>query len=48
MLKKYGVKEKDQVVVYIFNLLLIGKLCSGDCVDCNEIVYGLGVSWVFI
>ena len=43
MPKKYGVKEKDQVVSHILNLLLTGKLRSGDRVDRNEIALGLGV-----
>lgn len=42
MPKKYGVKEKDQVVAHILNLLLTGKLRSGDRVDRNEIAHGLG------
>ncbi len=46
MPKKYGVKEKDQVVAHILNLLLTGKLRSGDRVDRNEIAVGLGVSRV--
>lgn len=46
MPKKYGVKEKDQVVNHILNLVLTGKLRSGDCVDRNEIALGLGVSRV--
>src|SRR6201995_4528662 len=46
MPKKYGVKEKDQVVNHILNLLLTGKLRSGDRVDRNEIALGLGVSRV--
>lgn len=46
MPKKYGVKEKDQVVAHILNLLLTGKLRSGDRVDRNEIAHGLGVSRV--
>jgi DNA-binding GntR family transcriptional regulator len=46
MPKKYGVKEKDQVVDHILNLLLTGKLRSGDRVDRNEIALGLGVSRV--
>jgi DNA-binding GntR family transcriptional regulator len=46
MPKKYGVKEKDQVVSHILNLILTGKLRSGDRVDRNEIVLGLGVSRV--
>jgi len=46
MPKKYGIKEKDQVVSHILNLLLTGKLRSGDRVDRNEIARGLGVSRV--
>jgi DNA-binding GntR family transcriptional regulator len=46
MPKKYGVKEKDQVVDHILNLVLTGKLRSGDRVDRNEIALGLGVSRV--
>ncbi|MGO9511861.1 MAG: GntR family transcriptional regulator [Mycobacterium sp.] len=46
MPKKYGVKEKDQVVSHILNLVLTGKLRSGDRVDRNEIALGLGVSRV--
>lgn len=46
MPKKYGVKEKDQVVAHVLRLLLTGKLRSGDRVDRNEIAVGLGVSRV--
>lgn len=46
MPKKYGVKEKDQVVSHILNLILTGKLRSGDRVDRSEIAVGLGVSRV--
>jgi DNA-binding GntR family transcriptional regulator len=46
MPKKYGIKEKDQVVTHILNLILNGKLRSGDRVDRNEIALGLGVSRV--
>jgi DNA-binding GntR family transcriptional regulator len=46
MPKKYGVKEKDQVVSHILNMVLTGKLRSGDRVDRNEIAHGLGVSRV--
>ena len=46
MPKKYGLKEKDQVVSHILNLMLTGKLRSGDRVDRNEIAQGLGVSRV--
>jgi DNA-binding GntR family transcriptional regulator len=46
MPKKYGLKEKDQVVSHILNLVLTGKLRSGDRVDRNEIAQGLRVSRV--
>jgi len=46
MPKKYGLKEKDQVVSHILNLMLTGKLRSGDRVDRNKIAQGLGVSRV--
>jgi DNA-binding GntR family transcriptional regulator len=46
MPKKYGVKEKDLVVSHVLNLVLTGKLRSGDRVDRNEIAVGLGVSRV--
>jgi DNA-binding GntR family transcriptional regulator len=46
MPKKYGVKEKDLVVAHILNLVLTGKLRTGDRVDRNEIAHGLGVSRV--
>jgi DNA-binding GntR family transcriptional regulator len=46
MPKRYGVKEKDQVVAHIINLVLTGKLRSGDRVDRNEIAHELGLSRV--
>jgi DNA-binding GntR family transcriptional regulator len=46
MPKKYGVKEKDQVVTHVVNLVLTGKLRSGDRVDRNEIAHQLGLSRV--
>lgn len=46
MPKKYGVKEKDLVVSHVVNLILTGKLRSGDRVDRNEIAQELGVSRV--
>ena len=46
MPKRYGVKEKDQVVSHIINLVLTGKLRSGDRVDGNEIAHELGMSRV--
>jgi DNA-binding GntR family transcriptional regulator len=44
MPKNYGVKEKDQVVEYITDQLLTGKLRTGDRVDRNEIAKALGLS----
>ena len=46
MPKKYGLKEKDQVASHILNLVLTGKLRSGDRVDRNEIARSLRVSRV--
>ncbi|BBY81128.1 GntR family transcriptional regulator [Mycolicibacterium pulveris] len=46
MPKKYGVKEKDLVVSYVVNLILTGKLRSGDRIDRNEISRALGLSRV--
>jgi DNA-binding GntR family transcriptional regulator len=46
MPKKYGVKEKDLVVSHVVNLVLTGKLRSGDRVDRNEIANNLGLSRV--
>src|ERR1700755_2365040 len=46
MPKKYGIKEKDQVVSHIITLVLTGKLRSGDRVDRNEIAHELGMSRV--
>ncbi|MGB8391528.1 GntR family transcriptional regulator [Mycobacterium sp.] len=46
MPKNYGVKEKDQVVAYITDQLLTGKLHSDDRVDRNEIAKELGLSRV--
>ena len=46
MPKKYGVKEKDLVVSHVVNLVLTGKLRSGDRVDRNEIAHELGLSRV--
>ena len=46
MPKKYGVKEKDLVVAHVVNLILTGKLRSGDRMDRNEIARELGVSRV--
>lgn len=46
MPKHYGVKEKDQVVAHILDLLLCGRLRTGDRVDRNEIASVLGLSRV--
>src|SRR5215208_793400 len=46
MPKKYGVKEKDLVVSHVVNLVMTGKLRSGDRVDRNEIAQELGLSRV--
>ncbi|MBO0863972.1 MAG: GntR family transcriptional regulator [Mycobacterium sp.] len=46
MPKIYGTKEKDQVVAYILNLVLTGKLRTGDRVDRNEVAKELGISRV--
>jgi DNA-binding GntR family transcriptional regulator len=46
MPKKYGVKEKDLVVSHVVNLVLTGKLRSGDRLDRNEIAEHLGLSRV--
>lgn len=46
MPKKYGIKEKDQVVAHVLALVLNGKLRSGDRVDRNEIAHDLGISRV--
>jgi DNA-binding GntR family transcriptional regulator len=46
MPKKYGVKEKDLVVSHVINLVLTGKLRSGDRIDRNEIASELGLSRV--
>lgn len=46
MPKKYGVKEKDLVVAHVVNLILSGKLRSGDRINRNEIAHDLGLSRV--
>ncbi|MBV9721335.1 MAG: GntR family transcriptional regulator [Mycobacterium sp.] len=46
MPKNYGAKEKDQVVAYILNQVLTGRLRTGDRVDRNEIARALGMSRV--
>ncbi len=46
MPKRYGIKEKDLVVAHVLDLLLTGRLRSGDRVDRNEITAALGLSRV--
>lgn len=46
MPKRYGVKEKDLVVAHVLDLLLSGRLRSGDRVDRNGIAATLGLSRV--
>lgn len=46
MPKRYGVKEKDLVVAHVLDLLLTGRLRSGDRVDRNGIAAALGLSRV--
>jgi len=46
MPKKYGVKEKDLVVTHVVNMVLTGRLRSGDRLDRNEIAHDLGLSRV--
>ena len=46
MPKKYGFKEKDLVVTHVVNLVLTGKLRTGDRLDRNEIAGELGISRV--
>ncbi len=46
MPKNYGIKEKDQVVAHVMNLILTGKLRSGDRIDRNELAKDLGLSRV--
>jgi len=46
MPKKYGVKEKDLVVSHVVDMVLTGKLRSGDRLDRNEIAQNLGLSRV--
>jgi DNA-binding GntR family transcriptional regulator len=46
MPKKYGVKEKDLVVSHVVDMVLTGKLRSGDRLDRNEIAHSLGLSRV--
>ncbi len=46
MPKNYGIKEKDQVVTHVVNLILTGKLRTGDRIDRTEIAETLGLSRV--
>lgn len=46
MPKKYGVKEKDLVVSHVVDMVLTGRLRSGDRLDRNEIAQELGLSRV--
>ncbi len=46
MPKRYGVKEKDLVVAHVLEMLLTGRLRSGDRLDRNEITAALGLSRV--
>ncbi|WP_395310425.1 GntR family transcriptional regulator [Mycobacterium sp. AMU20-3851] len=44
MPKTYGVKDKDQVVEHIINLILRGELRTGDRIDRNQLTEELGLS----
>lgn len=46
MPKRYGVKEKDQVVAHVIDLILTGRLRGGHRIDRNAIAEALGVSRV--
>ncbi|BCI56172.1 GntR family transcriptional regulator [Mycolicibacterium litorale] len=46
MPKRYGVKEKDQVVKHVIDLVLTGRLRGGHRIDRNAIAAALGVSRV--
>ncbi|MCV7224729.1 GntR family transcriptional regulator [Mycolicibacterium komossense] len=46
MPKKYGLKEKDLVVAHVINLILTGKVRTGDRIDRNLVAKDLGVSRV--
>lgn len=46
MPKRYGVNERDQVVAHVAQLILTGKLRSGDRLDRNELAAALGMSRV--
>jgi DNA-binding GntR family transcriptional regulator len=46
MPKRYGVKEKDQVVAHVVDLILTGRLRGGHRIDRNAIAEALGISRV--
>jgi DNA-binding GntR family transcriptional regulator len=46
MPKKYWIKEKDLVVAHVVNLILTGKIRTGDRIDRNVIAKDLGLSRV--
>lgn len=46
MPKRYGVNEREQVVGHVAQLILTGKLRSGDRLDRNDLAASLGVSRV--
>ncbi|KUI33505.1 GntR family transcriptional regulator [Mycobacterium sp. IS-1496] len=46
MPKRYGVKEKDQVVAHVVDLVMTGRLRGGHRIDRNAIAETLGVSRV--
>ncbi|PQD99477.1 GntR family transcriptional regulator [Mycolicibacterium parafortuitum] len=46
MPKKYGLKEKDLVVSHVVDMVLSGRLRTGDRLDRNEIAHALGLSRV--
>lgn len=46
MPKRYGVKEKDQVVAHVIDLVLTGRLRGGHRIDRGAIAETLGVSRV--
>ncbi|BBY18621.1 GntR family transcriptional regulator [Mycolicibacterium litorale] len=46
MPKRYGVKEKDQVVAHVIDQVLTGRLRGGHRIDRNAIAAALGVSRV--
>jgi DNA-binding GntR family transcriptional regulator len=44
--KKYGIKEKDLVVEHVMNMMMTGRLRTGDRIDRSEIANDLGISRV--